>query len=314
MSTQPRRRRAIAVGGVCVTRIYQVDQILPPPAKVLARRLVEVVDGMALSAVCAFARLGGQGAIWARCGDDEQGRTARASLQAEGLDVSGLYPVPGASSSRACVIVDAQGERLVVPFHDPAVDASADWLPLQSLEGVDMLLCDVRWPEGAQAAMRAARRLGVPCMLDGEIAAPGVMETLLPLATHAVFSDAGLLALTGAATVERALLEVAAGHTGHVGATCGVGGYAWVEAGGVRRIPAPAVKVVDTLAAGDVFHGALAWALTEGRDMASAARFACHAASLKCTRFGGRLGCPSLEEVAAFIEEQSALSPPVPLT
>jgi sulfofructose kinase len=160
-----------------------------------------------------------------------------------------------------------------------------------------MLLCDVRWPEGAQAAMLAARRMGVPCMLDGEIAAPGVLDTLLPLATHAVFSDAGLLAFTGAGSVDAALLELAAGHSGHVGATCGVEGYAWVENGVVRRVPAPKVQVVDTLAAGDVFHGAFALALVEGQSTSEAARFACHAASIKCTRFGGRLGCPSRQEV-----------------
>ena len=280
-----------------MTRIYQVDQVPPLPAKVLARRLVEVVDGMALSAACAFARLGGQAAIWARCGDDEPGRAARAALQAEGLDVSGLRAVPGAASSQATVIVDARGERLVVPFHDPAVDASAQWLPLQTLEGADMLLCDVRWPEGAETALRAARAAGVPCMLDGEVAAPGVLDRLVPLATHAVFSDAGLLAWTGGADVDSALLELASRHPGHVGATCGAAGYAWVERGVVRRVPAPAVTVLDTLAAGDVFHGAFALALAQGREVEGAARFACHAASLKCTRFGGRLGCPTVDEV-----------------
>lgn len=306
MSTgRSRVRRAVAVGGVCVTRIYQVDRVLPPPAKILARRLVEVVDGMALSAVCAFARLGGQGAIWARCGEDEPGRAARASLQAEGLDVSGLRALSGAASSQASVIVDGLGERLVVPFHDPAVDASAHWLPVQALVGADMLLCDVRWPEGAQAAMLAARQVGVPCMLDGEIAAPGVLDRLLPLATHAVFSDAGLLAFTGASSVDAALLELAAVHSGHVGATCGAEGYVWVEEGVVRRVPAPKVQVVDTLAAGDVFHGAFAMALVEGQSTSEAARFACHAASIKCTRFGGRLGAPTREEVLASLGVQA---------
>lgn len=280
-----------------MTRIFQVDDVPALPAKVMASRLVQVVDGMALSAACAFARLGGMAAIWARCGDDEPGRAARAALQAEGLDVSGLRAVPGAASSQATVIVDARGERLVVPFHDPAVDASAHWLPLAALRGADMLLCDVRWPEGAEAALRAARAAGVPCMLDGEVAAPGVLDRLVPLATHAVFSDAGLLAWTGAADVDTGLLEVARRHPGHVGATCGAAGYAWVEQGVVRRVPAPAVRVLDTLAAGDVFHGAFALALAQGQAAEQAARFACHAASLKCTRFGGRLGCPTVEEV-----------------
>ncbi|MDR0440933.1 MAG: PfkB family carbohydrate kinase, partial [Candidatus Accumulibacter sp.] len=61
------------------------------------------------------------------------------------------------------------------------------------------------------------------------------------------------------------------------------------------------VKVVDTLAAGDVFHGAFALALVEGKNIEDAARFACAAASLKCTRFGGRLGCPTRAEVEEFL-------------
>lgn len=295
---------AIAVGAICATRIYQVEQVPPLPAKVLARRLVEVVDGMALSAACAFARLGGRAAIWARCGEDAPGRAARDALQAEGLDVSGLRALTGAATSQATVIVDARGERLVVPFHDPAVDASAQWLPLQALQGAQMLLCDVRWPEGAEAAMRAARDLGVPTVLDGEVAAPGVLERLVPLATHAVFSDAGLLAYTGARDVRVGLQEVARTHPGHVGATCGAAGYFWVQDGAVQHVPAPAVQVVDTLAAGDVFHGAFALALSEGHAIAQAARFACHAASLKCTRFGGRLGCPRREEVEASMQAE----------
>jgi sulfofructose kinase len=75
----------------------------------------------------------------------------------------------------------------------------------------------------------------------------------------------------------------------------------WLERGEIRRVPAPAVAAVDTLAAGDVFHGALALALAEGRPMEEAARFACAAASLKCAVFGGRLGCPTRAEVDSFI-------------
>jgi sulfofructose kinase len=66
-------------------------------------------------------------------------------------------------------------------------------------------------------------------------------------------------------------------------------------------VPAPAVDVVDTLAAGDVFHGAFALAILEGLPIAAAARFACTAAALKCTRFGGRLGCPTRAEVDAAV-------------
>jgi sulfofructose kinase len=126
-----------------------------------------------------------------------------------------------------------------------------------------------------------------------------VLARLVPLADFAVFSDAGLLAYTGSSDVDAALVHVAASHDGHVGATCGRDGYAWCERGLLRRVPAPAVEVVDTLAAGDIFHGAFALAILEGQPVADAARFACTAASLKCARFGGRVGCPTRAEVDA---------------
>jgi len=295
--------RMVALGAICTTAIFQVEQMEPPPAKVMARNRCTVVDGMAISAACAFQKLGGQAQVWARVGQDAEADAMRDALTQEGIDASGLHTVLGARSSHAAVIVDAQGQRLVVPFHDPQVDTSPHWLPLHQLAQADLLHCDVRWPEGAQAALQAARTQGVPTMVDGDVAPKAVLQRLMPLADYAVFSDAGLRVYTGEVDVQAALLQVAAmGHNLHVGASCGADGYVWVQDGRIFHAPAPQVQVVDTLAAGDVFHGALALAILEGQDMATAARFACTAASLKCTQFGGRLGCPSRAEVAQALQ------------
>ena len=267
------------------------------PGKVLATDAAEVVDGMAVSAACAFVRLGGQGAVWGRVGADPRGVGMRRELAAAGLDVSAVRSVPGGLSSIAVSIIDARGDRLVVPYHDASLDAAADWLPLERIASADFVHVDTRWPEGAAAALVAARAAGVPGMLDADIAPPDILARLVPLSSHAVFSDAGLFVHTGMSDLEAALRLVAAGHPGHVGASCGLDGYAWIEAGALWRVPAPRVEVVDTLAAGDVFHGALALRLAEGATIEAAARFAVVAASLKCTRFGGRLGCPSRDEV-----------------
>ena len=66
-------------------------------------------------------------------------------------------------------------------------------------------------------------------------------------------------------------------------------------------IEAPRVEAVDTLAAGDVFHGAFVLALAEGRSEAEAIAFANVAAALKCTVFGGRLGAPARASVEALL-------------
>jgi sulfofructose kinase len=296
-----RRKRIIAVGAICSATIFRIDRIPPLPAKVLPSERRQLIDGMAVSAAFAFARLGGSAQVWSRIGDDWLGRMARQSLIDEGFEVTGVHTVPGAATSQVAILVDRRGDRLVVPFHDPDADASADWLPLDALDDADFLHCETRWPEGAEAALKAARARGIPCMVDGEVAPVETLRRLIPLADYAVFSDAGLLIYAGGKDVEQALLEVGAAHRGHVGASCGAEGYAWYENGRIRRVRAPKVAVVDTLAAGDVFHGALALALLEGRSIEDAARFACASASLKCTRFGGRLGCPSRAEVDAFL-------------
>ena len=62
-----------------------------------------------------------------------------------------------------------------------------------------------------------------------------------------------------------------------------------------------AVEAIDTLGAGDAFHGGFALALAEGQDELAAMRFGAAAAGLKCTRFGGISGTPGRDEVDALL-------------
>jgi len=293
--------KMIAVGNACATSVFRVAAVPTLPAKVLADQMCRIADGMAVSAACAFTRLGGTAAAWARVGDDADGAFIKHSLSEAGLDVSGIRSFRGGRSAQVAVIVDGTGNRLVVPYQDPQLHAAADWLPLESLAGAGVVHCDPRWPEGAEAALHAARARGIPTMLDGDVAPVEILRKLVPLADYAVFSDAGLLAYTQLGDVPAALRAVAATHGGHVGASCGPEGYFWAEGDAIRHVAAPAIAAVDTLAAGDVFHGALALAILEGRPPAAAAAFACTAATLKCGRFGGRLGCPTRAEVDAAL-------------
>jgi len=73
------------------------------------------------------------------------------------------------------------------------------------------------------------------------------------------------------------------------------------EAGEICQERPPRIKAVDTLAAGDVFHGAFVLGLTEGMPVRQLIRFANAAAALKCTVFGGRAGTPSRDQVEAAL-------------
>jgi ribokinase len=69
---------------------------------------------------------------------------------------------------------------------------------------------------------------------------------------------------------------------------------------GIRSFAVPAVKAVDTTAAGDAFNGALAMALAGGRDLDAAVQFANLAAALSVTRAGAQASMPTLAEVERF--------------
>jgi len=104
-------------------------------------------------------------------------------------------------------------------------------------------------------------------------------------------------AVTGKATMESALLELAAWGPQIVMATIGAEGVLAVIDGKVRHFPAKPAQVVDTTGAGDVFHGAFLAAYLAGKDLVHCIHFAQYAAARKCEHIGGRKGIPRWEEV-----------------
>ena len=84
--------------------------------------------------------------------------------------------------------------------------------------------------------------------------------------------------------------------------TFGPQGCLGVGPEGFFNEPTFPVPVVDTVGAGDVYHGAFLYGVLQGWETARSARFANAVASLKCTCIGGRAGIPTLEETLAFIK------------
>lgn len=258
---------------------------------------VAVGGGMAASAAVAVARAGGQATYWGRLGDDEIATTILDDLARESVETN-VRRYPGHRSGITSVLVDDQGERLVVPFYDPALPATPDWLPLDQVASFDAVHADARWPDGAAAVLAKAPRIA---MFDGDIAAPEILDRLTRASTHPVFSAPGLRRFTGHEDLAAALAAVTAPRAALIGVSDGPNGCWWRDGEGLHHAPAPRVAAIDTLAAGDVFHGALVLALAEGQPTARAMRFACVAAALKCQVFGGRTGAPTRERVEALL-------------
>jgi sulfofructose kinase len=291
--------RIVCLGMSALDAIYNVPEIPVTPTKVLATGFVESGGGMAANASVAAARLGGTVAYWGRLGDDELGTRILRQLEAERVDVSTVRRIPGCVSPSAAILVGADGERLVCAYNDPALDPDPSWLPLERVGGFAAVLVDVRWPAGAAALLDAARAAGCPAVLDGDVGPPEVTLDLARRASHTIFSEPGLALVSGTAEPGAGLRYVATRVPGVVGVTLGPAGALWREGPVEHRLTAPAVRAVDTLAAGDIWHGAFTLALGERRAIADAVRFANVAAAIKCTRRGGRSGAPTRAEVEA---------------
>jgi sulfofructose kinase len=292
--------------GMCVwDRILAVPDIPARPTKCYARDLTETGGGPAATAAVAIARLGGEARLLARLGEDADGALAEAELARLGVDTAWLRRLPGARTACSMVALDEAGERLILAYPGQGLNVAADWVDWdRALAGVGCVLADMGWPTAAAPALREAARRGIPSVLDADLSPDPRAIDLVPLADHAAFSAAGLAVLAESKDPQTALARMVArrgGYRGSVGVTEAGRGYLWVDGAGMHRAPAPAVLVVDTLGAGDVFHGAYALALAEGATLAEAARFANAAAALKCTRRGGRLGAPTRAEVAALL-------------
>jgi sulfofructose kinase len=296
--------KIICVGHAALDRVFTVDAWPTGSAKIAASTFQESGGGMAANAAVAIARLGLEVAFWGPTGDDATADVIEAQLRAEHIDVRYLMRLSGVRSSTSAVLIDARGERLVVGFRSEALRTPAAWLPLEEIAPAQAVLADVRWPEGASAALQAARAHGVPAILDGEVAERAVLERLLDHAQHVIFSERGLAVL---GTQSEAVLRSAIARGAIVAAvTHGERGVVWLEAaspGELRSCPAFSVQAVDTLAAGDVFHGAYAVAIAHGQSIGAAMRFASAAAAIKCTRPGGRAGAPRLAEVNALLQQ-----------
>lgn len=295
--------RILCIGVAVQDFVYFIDEMPVRAEKHRAHDFMSVGGGCAATAAVAVARLGGQALLATRLGDDPVASQIVAELEGFGVDCSLSRRFPGAKSSIASVFVDAAGERMIVSYRDPAIPADPSWLPDIASIGVDAVLADTRWPEGAARCMSEARGQGRPTILDAERPVRAAAEAVRA-ASHVAFSRQGFEDWTGGITDLPAQVEAAARDLGAFACvTDGARGVAWAHETRSGHVSAPQVDVVDTLGAGDTWHGAFALALGEGRSEEEAMRFANAAASLKCARRGGRLGVPTRDEVDGLMRQ-----------
>lgn len=291
--------RVLTLGFAAVDFVLSVPEFPDRPDKYRADSASIVGGGMAANAAVAAARLGGTVHLASRLGDDPLADIILSDLQADGVRTEMVRRTAGGRSPFSSVLVDGHGERQVVNFRGSGLADDMGWI--DAAPDCDVVLVDTRWPAGAAAALDLARRRGIPGVLDGE--AP-IDPILLQKASHVAFSRQGLRSIADTDDLNRALRRVADRFHAWICVTDGARGAWYNGADGITHVPAFPVEAVDTLGAGDVWHGAFALALAEGQREATAVRFANAAAALKCKVFGGRSGTPDRASVETLLEEK----------
>lgn len=295
--------RILCIGIPVCDLTFRVAAVPARGSKANATHLAEICGGNALNAAIAVARLGGRVAFAGPMGDVRETSSGfiLAQMAQECIDTTHIVRMPDVTTPVSAIMIEPSGERTLTIYRDPRL-----WTV--ELPDADKLLADCRalLVESRCAAFAIslcteARRRGIPVIV-GVDRAISLQDGLLTAASHLLFASEQVQETAGIADDGAALRRLAGLTPAFLAATRGPNGTIWLnETGALEETPAFPVEAVDTLGAGDVFHGAFTLRLAEGAEVREALRFAAAAAALKCIRHGGGQAAPQRIEVEQLL-------------
>src|SRR5882762_6454740 len=303
--------RILCIGMPVRDLTFRVPGLPARGSKENASHFEEICGGNALNGAIGIVRLGGRASICGPMGDarETSSRYIFEKLAHEGIETSQIVHMPGLVTPISNIMIDPSGERTIVTFRDPEL-----WkvhLPDTDtlLRDCDAILTENRCAEFCTDLCAEARKRGIPVVVDVD-RAMSMREGLLTASSHLIFSSEALQATAGVIDDAMALRKIAKLTPSFLAGTRGPRGTIWLDdRHELKETPAFPVHTVDTLGAGDIFHGAFALAITEKQDVPDALCFASAAAALKCTRFGGAFACPQRAEVEEFLGQSQGARP-----
>ena len=299
-AVKPSQPRILCAGLSCVDNIWLVDEFPPRASRTDASGYRLQGGGPAATAAAAVARLGGTAHLWALHGDDPAGAAALAELERMGVDLGGVQRQPGAVSWVSSVLVEPDGERWIFPYRGSNLIDRPPERPWP--ENIDAVLVDLRHERLCEAALDWAREVGAVTVGDVSNTRhwhlTGQLDVLIA-------SEECAREVAGSGDEEGWPQALRSFEGQVVGVTLGPRGYLWDEGDGLERAPAFPVEAVDTTGAGDVFHGAYAFALGLGLSHRECAAFAQATAALSCLGLG-RSALPDREQIEEFLLERGA--------
>ena len=295
--------KIIVIGSTNTDMVVRSARIPVPGETVTGGTFLLNPGGKGANQAVACARLGGDTVFVAKVGDDAFGRETGPRLAQDGIDAR-LLTDPSAASGVALILVDAEGRNCISVA--PGANATlvpADLVPMRGeIEQAAAVVMQLETPvETVAWAAKTAYEAGVKVVLNPAPAAE-LPEDLYPCLDWITPNETEAKLLTGVDVTDEATARAAAAvfhGRGVKGVVIKLGekGAFWSAGGVYGIVPGCPVKAVDTVAAGDTFNGAFTVALTEGRSVEDAVRFAVKASAIAVTRPGAQASVPRRTEV-----------------
>lgn len=271
------------VGVSTLDLIYLTANFPHSNEKLVALEQVVAAGGPATNAAVAFRHLGNQSKVVSAIGSHPIAHLIKADLEAYGVDVLDLMPERTESPPVSSIIVtQSTGDRAVVSINAAGFQASVD-LPDDILDGVDIVLIDGHQMSVSRAIARAAKQQHIQVVLDGGSWKPG-LESVLPFVDYAICSANFYPPLCQNQEEVFHYLQQAG-----VAYRAVTRGEQPIEYDYSHRgiLAVKAIQAVDTLGAGDFFHGAFCHYIRQ-QEFEEALAAAAQVAASACQYFGTR--------------------------
>lgn len=294
----------LVVGSSNTDMVIRVPE-LPKPGQTISGGEFQIFGGgKGANQAIAARRAGARVTFIAAVGDDDFGKTAIASIRAEGIETTGIEVDYGAPSGVALIFVNADGENCigVAPGANARLTPETLIRQKHAFDAAGLLLVQLEAPmETVAAAVSMAASRGVPAILN-PAPAKQLSDDLLNNLFCLTPNESEAEALTGISVVDENTAVAAADvllrrGVQNVVVTLGRSGALLRNAEGTHHQPAESVNVVDTTGAGDTFNGVLAAMVVKGATLPEAMETAVAAASISVQSAGAIASIPRLEQL-----------------
>jgi ribokinase len=292
--------RVVVVGSSNTDLVLTCPRLPVPGETLLGGAFTQHRGGKGANQAVAAARAGAQVTFVGARGRDAFGRTAAESLRQEGIDLRHFCVHASAPSGVALILVGGKSRENLIAVARSANDALTRAhvkAARAAIRRAGAVVAQLETPlDAVLAAAELAQEAGVPFILN-PAPARRLPRKLLRLVHTLTPNEHEAQLLTGERDVRRSGRKLLRAGCGQVVLTLGARGALLVTRAGERHLPAPHVRVVDTVGAGDCFTGWLAAGIAEGLATDAAVERAVRAATLSVTRPGAQASMPSRREV-----------------